>query len=88
MADWEQSENEYNADPEKYLENLEAELTQQREAQKLREAAMWNIPKWTKPRIGVRRNQSERFERGFVQFFPPKAMKRPALDTMWSINQN
>ena len=29
MADWDENENAYNADPEKYLENLEAELTQQ-----------------------------------------------------------
>ena len=29
MADWDENENAYNADPKKYLENLEAELTQQ-----------------------------------------------------------
>ena len=81
MADWDENENAYNADPEKYLANLEVELTQQREAQNLREATTLSNPKWTRPRIGVRRDryQSERYQRGFHQTFPPKAAKRPAL---------
>ena len=79
MADWEQSENEYNADPEKYLKNLEVELKQQREAQELREATIFSNPKWTRPRIGTRRDYSERGQRGFHQSVPLKAAKRPAL---------
>ena len=81
MADWDENENAYNADPEKYLANLEVELTQQREAQNLREATILTNPKWTRPRIGVRRDYSERYQRGFQQTFPPKAAKRPAIGT-------
>ena len=81
MADWDENENAYNADPEKYLANLEVELTQQREAQNLREATILTNPKWTRPRIGVRRDYSERYQRGFHQTFPPKAAKRPAIGT-------
>ena len=81
MADWDENENAYNADPEKYLANLEVELTQQREAQNLREATISSNPKWTRPKIGVRRDYSERYQRGFHQTFPQKAAKRPALGT-------
>ena len=81
MADWDENENAYNADPEKYLANLEVELTQQREAQNLREATISSNPKWTRPTIGVRRDYSERYQRGFHQTFPPKATKRPAFGT-------
>ena len=69
MADWDENENAYNADPEKYLANLEVELTQQREAQNLREATTLSNPKWTRPRIGVRRDYSERYQRGADSFF-------------------
>ena len=81
MADWDENENAYNADPEKYLANLEVELTQQREAQNLKEATISSNPKWTRPKIGVRRDYSERYQRGFHQTFPQKAAKRPALGT-------
>ena len=79
MADWDLNENEYNADPEKWLANLAVELRQQREAQNLRDATMKNL-KWTRPRLG-KRNNHERLQRGFNhQTFPPKATKRPALN--------
>ena len=77
MADWDLNENAYNADPEKWLANLEVELTQQREAQNLRDATMKNL-KWTRPRLG-KRNNHERLQRGFYQTFP-KATKRPTLN--------
>ena len=79
MSDWDEAETRYNANPENWLALLEVELTQQREAQNLRDAAMKN-PKWTRPRLG-KRNNHERLQRGFNhQIFPPKATKRPALN--------
>ena len=85
MADWDENENAYNADPEKYLENLEAELTQQREAKNLREATILSNSRWKRPRIGVKRNYSERQQKGFHQTFLPIATKHcrpwiPAAD--------
>ena len=81
MSDWDEAETRYNANPEKWLALLEVELTQQREAQNLRDETIWNNnPKWTRPKIGKRTN-SERYQRGFsYQTFPPKATKRPTLN--------
>ena len=80
MSDWDEAETRYNADPEKFLASLEAEINQQRKAQNLRDATIWNDnPKWTRPKIG-KRNNSERYQRGFYQTFPPKATKRPTLN--------
>ena len=81
MSDWDEAETRYNANPEKWLALLEVELTQQREAQNLRDATIWNnTHKGTRPKIGKRTN-SERYQRGFsYQTFPPKATKRPTLN--------
>ena len=80
MGDWDEAETRYNANPENWLALLEVELTQQREAQNLRDETIWNNnPKWTRPKIGKRTN-SERYQRGFYQTFPPKATKRPTLN--------
>ena len=78
MSDWDEAETRYNANPENWLALLEVELTQQREAQNLRDAAMKN-PKWTRPRMG-KRNIHDRFQTGFYQIFPQKATKRPTLN--------
>ena len=40
--------------------------------------ATQNNIKWTRPKIGVRRNYYERYQRGFYQTFPSKAAKRLA----------
>ena len=78
MADWDEEEAKYLANPEKYIENLGKELDLQRESQTRSEIATQNNIKWTRPKIGVRRNYYERYQRGFYQTFPSKAAKRLA----------
>ena len=73
MSDWDEEEAKYMADSAKYLENIEKQLDLQRESQK---SQVENKIKWTRPKIGVRRNYYQRFQRGFHQTFPPKAAKR------------
>ena len=78
MSDWDEAETRYNDNPENWLALLEVELTQQREAQNLRDETIWNNnPKWTRPKIGKRTN-SERNQRGF-NISPQKATKRPNI---------
>ena len=73
MSDWDEEEKIYQANHEKYLENIGKELDLQRESQ--------NQYQWTRPKIEVKRNYNERYQRGFHQTFPPKAPKRQAYPT-------
>ena len=75
MSDWDEEEAKYLANREKYLENKEKEFDLQRKSQNQSEVAMQNNTEWTRPKIGVRRNYNERYQRGFYQTFPPKAAK-------------
>ena len=81
MADWDEEEAKYLANPEKYIENLGKELDLQRESQTRSEIATQNNIKWTRPKIGIRRNYYERYQRGFYQTLPPKGAKRLACPT-------
>ena len=67
MTYWDEKEAKYLANPEKYIENLEKELDLQRESQS--EIATQNHIQWTRPKIGVRRNYYEKYQRGSTKPF-------------------
>ena len=52
MADWDEEEAKYLANPEKYLENIGKELDLQREIQNQSELA--TQIKWTRPEVAPR----------------------------------
>ena len=74
MTDWDEKEAKYLANPEKYIENLEKELDLQRESQS--EIATQNHIQWTRPKIGVRRNYYERYQRSSTKPF----LRKPPND--------
>ena len=76
MGDWDVEEEKYLENPGKFIEDLAKELDEERVLQEQRRAGMKNKIKWEKPRIGIRRNYSQRGQRGFHQSFPPKEVKR------------